>query len=131
MLTINGVSSSIKCALFEAGDSFKRILEGGIDRIGLPEATLRVKGVSQADNFSRLVTAPDHTAAVGALMDWIEERSGRDALTAVRHRVAYGGPRYSKPERITGKWLRSVHAPQSVAAITIEFAIASDGEHQE
>ena len=53
ILTINGGSSSIKFALFEAGDSLRRILEGGIERIGLPEATLRVKGVNQADNFSR------------------------------------------------------------------------------
>ena len=53
ILTINGGSSSIKFALFEAGDSLQRILEGGIDRIGLPEATLRVKGLNQADNFSR------------------------------------------------------------------------------
>ena len=74
ILTINGGSSSIKFALFEAGDSLRRILEGAIERIGLPEATLRVKGLNQADNFARLVTAPDHPAAVGALMDWIEER---------------------------------------------------------
>ena len=101
ILTINGGSSSIKFALFEAGDSLRRILEGGIERIGLPEATLRVKGLNPSDNFSRLVTAPDHTVAVGALMDWIEERSGRDALTAVGHRVVHGGPKYSKPQRIT------------------------------
>jgi len=30
ILTINGGSSSIKFALFEAGDSLQRILEGGI-----------------------------------------------------------------------------------------------------
>jgi len=40
ILTINGGSSSIKFALFEAGGSLRRILEGGIERIGLPEATL-------------------------------------------------------------------------------------------
>ncbi|MGA9130871.1 MAG: hypothetical protein WB384_02605, partial [Candidatus Sulfotelmatobacter sp.] len=79
ILTINGGSSSIKFALFEAGDSLRRILEGGIERIGLPEASLRVKGLNPADNFSRSVSAPDHTVAVGALMDWIEERGGRDA----------------------------------------------------
>jgi acetate kinase len=101
ILSINGGSSSIKFALFEAGDSLLRILEGGIERIGLPEATLRVKGLNQADNFSRLVKAPDHTVAVGQLMDWIEERSGREALTAVGHRVVHGGPNYSKPQRIT------------------------------
>ena len=53
ILTINGGSSSIKFALFEAEGSLQRILEGGIERIGLPDATLRVKGVDQADNFSR------------------------------------------------------------------------------
>ncbi len=72
ILTINGGSSSIKFALFEAGDSLRRILGGGIERIGRPEAVLRVKGVSREDNVSRSVAAQDHTVAVGALMDWIE-----------------------------------------------------------
>jgi acetate kinase len=101
ILTINGGSSSIKFAIFEAVDSLQRILEGGIERIGLPEATLRVNGVNQADNFSRPVTAPDHTVAVGALMDWIEQRIGRDTLTAVGHRVVHGGPKYHDPALIT------------------------------
>jgi len=109
ILTINGGSSSIKFAMFEADDSFRRILEGGIDRIGLPEATMRVKGVNEADNFSRSVTAPDYTAAVGTLMDWIEKRSGRDALTAVGHRVVQGGPKYFKPQRITEEMLEDLH----------------------
>ena len=109
ILTINGGSSSIKFALFEAGDSLRRILDGRIERIGLPEATLRVKGLNQADNFSRLVTAPDHTVAVDALMDWIEERSGRDVLTAAGHRVVHGGPKYSKPQRITAEMVEELH----------------------
>jgi len=108
ILTINGGSSSIKFALFEAGDSLRRILEGGIERIGLPEATLRVKGLNPADNFSRPVTAPDHAVAVGALMDWIEARGGRDALTAVGHRMVHGGPMYSEPERITAEMLEEL-----------------------
>ena len=108
ILTINGGSSSIKFALFEAGDSLQRILEGSIERIGLPDATLRVKGPSQADNFSRPVTAPDHTVAVGVLIDWIEERVGRNALTAVGHRVVHGGPKYSKPERITAEMVEEL-----------------------
>jgi acetate kinase len=103
ILTINGGSSSIKFALFEADDSLRRIIEGAIERIGLPEATLRVKGLGQADNFSRLVSAPDHTVAVNTLMDWIEERVGRQALTAVGHRVVHGGPKYYEPQRITAE----------------------------
>jgi acetate kinase len=103
ILTINGGSSSIKFALFEAGDSLKRILGGGIERIGLPKTTFRVKGLDHADNFSRSLKASDHTAAVGVLMDWIEEREGNNALTAVGHRVVQGGPKYSKPQRITAE----------------------------
>ena len=44
ILTINGGSSSIKFALFEAGDLLRRILEGAIERIGLPEATFAGEG---------------------------------------------------------------------------------------
>jgi acetate kinase len=109
ILTINDGSSSIKFALFEAGDPLRRILEGEIERIGFPEAALRVKGLNPADDFSRLVTAPDHTVAVGALMDWIEERSGRDALTVMGHRVVHGGPKYSKPQRITTEMVEELH----------------------
>ncbi len=109
ILTINGGSSSIKFAMFDAGHPLQRIIEGGIERIGLPEATMRVKALNPADNVSRLVTAPDHTKAVGALMDWIEERSERDALTAVGHRVVHGGPKYSRPQRITAEMIEELH----------------------
>ena len=109
ILTINGGSSSIKFALFEAGDPLRRILEGAMERIGLPAAALHVKGSIPADNFSRPVTAPDHTAAVGALMDWIEERGGRDTLAAVGHRVVHGGPKYSESQRITVEMVEELH----------------------
>ena len=103
ILTINGGSSSIKFALFEAGGPLRRILEGAIERIGLPDCSLRVKGADQADNFSRPLTAPDHAVAVAALMDWIGARSARDPLTAVGHRVVHGGPNYSEPQRLTAE----------------------------
>jgi acetate kinase len=107
ILTINGGSSSIKFALFESTESLKRILAGGIERIGLPDAMWHAKGVSQDDNFSRSVTAPDHSIAVGILMDWIDERS--DALAAVGHRVVHGGPKYSEPQRITAPMVEELH----------------------
>lgn len=103
ILTINGGSSSIKFALFKTDHSLERMLEGGIERIGLPDASLRVRGVDAADNFTRPVRAPDHKAAVDVLMDWIEERLGGNALTAVGHRMVHGGPKYCDPERITSE----------------------------
>jgi acetate kinase len=109
ILTVNGGSSSIKFALFEAGDPLRRILEGEIERIGLPEAILRVKGVDPADNFSRSVPAPDHTAAVGILMDWAQECMKRGGLAAVGHRVVHGGPKYWEPQRITPAMVEELH----------------------
>lgn len=101
ILTINGGSSSIKFAIFEAAEPLQRIVAGGIDRIGLRGATLKVKGSDPADDISQSVTAQDHTAATGILMDWIEKRDGRENLAAVGHRIVHGGPKYSQPERIT------------------------------
>jgi acetate kinase len=109
ILTVNGGSSSIKFALFEIRDSLQRRLEGAIDRIGLPNATFAVKGLKQEDTFSRSVAAPDHQAAVGALMDWVEESSRSDPLFAVGHRVVHGGPKYSNPERITAPLVEELH----------------------
>ena len=77
ILTINGGSSSIKFALFEAGDSLRRILEGGIERIGLPEATLRVKGFEPG---GQLLAAGDGAGSHGG--------GGRsDGLDRAAHRA--------------------------------------------
>lgn len=110
ILSINGGSSSIKFALFEAGDSFQRILEGSIERIGLQGATLQVKG---SVNISQPIAATDPKVAVGLLMDWIEQHNVQEGLAAVGHRVVHGGPKYWKPERITPKLIKDLHALES------------------
>ena len=109
ILTINGGSSSIKFALFEAGELLQRILEGTIERIGLPETMFVVKGLNKADNFTRTLKAVNHMAAVGVLMDWIEERFQHGELSAVGHRVVHGGPKYSEPQRITPELVEELH----------------------
>ena len=123
ILTINGGSSSIKFAMFEAAGSLNRILGGSIDQIGLSTPTLRVKGLSQEDNFARPVNAENHTVAVDILMDWIKERCGQDGLSAVGHRIVHGGPKYSKPQRITEEIVKELrklsafdpeHLPQEI-----------------
>jgi acetate kinase len=106
ILTVNGGSSSIKFAMFEVGEPLRRVLDGSIERIGLPDATFAVKG---SENFSRTLAVPNHTVAVNLLMDWIEERNARDALTAVGHRVVHGGPKYFEPDRITAAMVEDLH----------------------
>jgi acetate kinase len=41
--------------------------------------------------------------AVNVLMDWVEQRTCRTALSAVGHRVLQGGAKYYKPQRITAE----------------------------
>ena len=118
ILTINGGSSSIKFALFETGSaaqsgageskSMERVFAGTIERIGLPNGIFRSKGLSEVDNFSRPLVVPDHIVAVGALMDWIEERLGSASLTAVGHRVVHGGPNYTETQWITPKMVEDL-----------------------
>jgi acetate kinase len=101
ILTIKGGSSSIKFALFEAGENPRQILSGGIEGVGLSEGTFSVKSSNNADNVSNRINAADHTMAVSLLMDWIQERLHRGELTAVGHRVVHGGPKYCEPQRVT------------------------------
>jgi acetate kinase len=105
VLTINGGSSSIKFALFDARDPTQRVVEGAIAGIGRAECALRVKGASAADNFSRALPNSDHSQAAAALIDWIAERLGRDSIAAVGHRIVHGGPKYSQPQRIDAEML--------------------------
>ena len=46
--------------------------------------------------------------AVGILADWIEERTGRNALAAVGHRVVHGGPNYYEPQPITAEMVEEL-----------------------
>src|SRR5690349_11913079 len=105
ILTINGGSSSIKVALFEIGGSMRRILRGGLERIGLPNPLFTMKGETPADNFSKSVNAPNYSAAIEALEDWLEERIGHGHLAAAGHRVVHGGPHYNRPGRITSEMI--------------------------
>ncbi len=126
ILTVNGGSSSIKFALFNAGEPMRRIVSGQIAGVGLPKGTLVVKGPGQADNFSRLVAVPDYKTAVKTLMAWLHHRGEPGAFAAVGHRLVHGGPKFWKPQRISAGMidqLRQIspfdpeHLPQAILLI--------------
>ena len=126
ILTVNGGSSSIKFALFETGHPLQRVMSGAIERIGLPDARLHMKGISDADGASERVTAPDPTAAVSVLIDFLEKRGMPNALSAIGHRVVHGGPNYSEPREITTEMIRELrdlepfdpeHMPEEILLI--------------
>lgn len=109
ILSINCGSSSIKFALFEAGDCLLRIRGGSIERIGLVGSCVSLEGSNVTDSCSRSVEIPNHTTAVDILMDWVEQRLVADSLAAVGHRIVLGGPKFSHPQRIDAGMIAELH----------------------
>jgi len=70
--TVNGGSSSIKFALFETGDSLRRTLEGGIERIGLPEANLLsvMNHCLKSRDYVNVVVAGKHCSEGIGIWQW-------------------------------------------------------------
>ncbi len=101
ILTINGGSSSIRFAVFEAGPLRQR-LAGKIDRIGLSGTNFVVSDPAGAPTATRRLAAADHRTAVRFLLDWLEAQPIFASVGAVGHRVVHGMA-HSEPERITPK----------------------------
>jgi acetate kinase len=101
LLTVNGGSSSVKFALFEAAGAMRRLVAGRIEGVGQPQGVLSVRGAEPGDTFTRSIAVPDHASAVATLADWLAHRVGPGDLAAIGHRVVHGGAEYSAPQRIT------------------------------
>lgn len=134
ILTINAGSSSIKFALFECSDMpaessrdvLRRLFKGAIERIGLPDAQLRLQldDGGGRDGGSRRIDAPDHAAAVTELLRSIDSQPQIGQLSAIGHRLVHGGPRYSAPVTLDDAVLEALralspydpdHLPQEIA----------------
>ena len=126
ILTINGGSSSIKFALFSTSgarplpSSLRMRLKGQIARIGMADTVFSVESTDQVENktenFTRPVIAPNHAAAIGRLIDWLEEKiheninekENKNSIIAVGHRVVHGGPHFYQPQRLTPALLKAL-----------------------
>ncbi len=108
ILAINGGSSSIKFAFYQAGESLKRSLYGKIDRIGLGGTALTFHNLTTNLQDSHEVAVSDHTSAANALIDWLEKQDGFSSVKAVGHRVVHG-MNHTRPEIITPQLLEELH----------------------
>ena len=108
ILSINGGSSTIKFALFEAGDSLRRILDGKVDRVGLSGTNLTFRDATGKSQDSRTIDTDDHGSAVAFLLDWLARQEAFASVKAVGHRVVHGMA-HSEPERVTPELLDELH----------------------
>jgi acetate kinase len=124
VLTINSGSSSIKFALFAAGTAPRRILNGQVERIGLPEAKLRAS--TDDSKTDEVVVAADHKQSVARIIDWLSRHVDVKSIAAIGHRIVHGGQRYIESTRIDDTVLGELknlvalapnHLPGEIAAI--------------
>ena len=108
ILTINGGSSSIRFAVYEAGETPRRRLDGKIDRIGLSGTNLIVNEPAGKPQSPRRLAAADRRKPVSFLLDWLEAQPVFGSVEAVGHRVVLG-MKHSEPERVTPKLLAELY----------------------
>lgn len=119
ILVINAGSSSLKFALYGAG--LEERLSGIVAEIG-GRARLRLGGGQAAD-----IDAPDHTAALGAVLAAMEgEGYPLAGLSAAGHRVVHGGRALTRSCRVDAAALAAIeenvplaplHNPANLAGI--------------
>jgi acetate kinase len=107
LLAINGGSSSIRFAVYDADAALRRRLDGKIDRIGSSGTTLSVNESPDTPRVTRLLAADDHRTAAGLLLDWLETQPVFASVRAVGHRVV-NGMRHSEAERVTPNLLEEL-----------------------
>jgi acetate kinase len=126
VLTINVGSSSLKAVLYRIETAETVELRATAERIGRPDACLRI-----ADAQGRMVhrhsdPLPDHPAALQALLTWLQAEGFDSELSAIGQRVVQGGSQYSAPTLISDTLLAALrslvpldteHLPQALQVI--------------
>lgn len=101
VLAVNAGSSSIRFAVYQAGEAPRRRLAGRIERIGSRGTNLIVHDpAGRPATPPRRLAGADHRAAVDALLSWLEAQRDFASVKAVGHRVVHG-LKHSQPERVT------------------------------
>ena len=108
VLTLNGGSSSIKFALYQASQPLKRGLHGMVDRIGLHGTVLAHTDQEGVPQPRLALTASDQDSPVGFLMHWLEKQTRFESIRAVGHRVVHG-MQHTAPEVITPELLADLN----------------------
>jgi len=109
ILVVNAGSSSIKIEVFD--HALTPIIAGAVSEIG-SAARLKLGDAKHA------VTAGDHDAALGFLLDGLQARGiSVEQLTAAAHRIVHGGADLTAPARLTPDILDQVAACNRLAPL--------------
>jgi acetate kinase len=107
VLTINGGSSSIRFAIFEAARTPRRLLQGKMDRVGSADPSLTVEPGDGHAAVHLKVEPGNRVSAVDFLMDYLESQPLFATIGGVGHRVVHGMLR-TAPELVTTQVLNEL-----------------------
>ena len=104
ILVLNCGSSSAKYKLIEVKAN-RTLAEGGVEKIGLPDAFIKLK-LTDGSKLEIPLDITDHHGAIKAILDALTHPGhgcikSFTEIDAVGHRVVHGGERFSKSVRIT------------------------------
>jgi len=104
ILVLNCGSSSIKYKLFDM-DNKSVMAQGGVEKIGLPDAFLQVK-LPNGEKVKIEKPMPEHTVGIQLILNaLVDEKIGclksLKEIDAVGHRVVHGGEKFNKSVLIT------------------------------
>ncbi len=138
ILVLNCGSSSVKYKLIEIKQN-TTLAEGGVEKIGLPDAFIKVK-LPDGSKREIALDITDHTGAIKSILDILTGAEygcikSFDEIDAVGHRVVHGGEKFSSSVLITDEvkamirecyGIAPLHNPVNMAGIEAIDAILPD-----
>lgn len=120
ILVLNCGSSSVKYKLIDTATGVT-LAEGGVEKIGLPDAFLKFK---KADGSKEIVPLDitDHKGAISAILNNITGAEygvikSFDEIDAVGHRVVHGGEKFNKSVLINDDVIAKIKECYSIAPL--------------
>src|SRR6266568_2156270 len=117
VLVLNSGSSSVKFALL-APDTGERVLDGLAEKVGTPEAVLRIRR-SGGDAVEEPLPEGSYQAVISRVLDQLVGAGARDAgladagrrpLIGAGHRVVHGGDRFSASVLVDDEVLAAIRS---------------------
>lgn len=116
VLTVNGGSSSLKCALYRAEEQALNLLYTLKFTDIQGQAKIRIKDSAgivrdqHALDLNTVIDTDHHLACLEQVILWLRQQVPDDAITAISHRVVHGGTEFSQPEPVTDQLIEQLEA---------------------
>jgi acetate kinase len=123
ILVLNSGSSSIKFAIYEAGDGQRtKILEGAVDGIGTDNGKFWIKDAADKKLVDQTPALPNRSVAFSLVAGALNSDQF-PAPKAIGHRTVCGGPKIRDNQRITPELIDEIESYAALAPLHTPIAV--------